>query len=209
MLIAFNRPFGVICRIFAGARQAHAGRLHQDPQHLSAGRLDTDSGRIAAVDRRRCAAGAHRRSLHKLAKVYWAQVEGTPTGAALTALRNGVKLNDFTLSQPAPCPVSLKPLAARSADSLPRQDPHDVVRADPARRQEPPGAAHDGARRLPDAALGASGHRKRQRPRIAARDVARGRRGVAGELIAAVYRRAAAAFNNAISWSFFALAPDD
>jgi len=33
---------------------------------------------------------------HKLAKVYWAQVEGTPTEAAVSALRAGVTLNDFT-----------------------------------------------------------------------------------------------------------------
>ncbi len=33
---------------------------------------------------------------HKLAKVYWAQVEGSPTPAALDQLRNGVTLGDFT-----------------------------------------------------------------------------------------------------------------
>jgi 23S rRNA pseudouridine2457 synthase len=32
---------------------------------------------------------------YKLAKVYWAQVEGAPTEAALSQLRNGVDLGDF------------------------------------------------------------------------------------------------------------------
>ena len=33
---------------------------------------------------------------HKLAKVYWAQVEGLPTEAALATLRRGVDLGEFT-----------------------------------------------------------------------------------------------------------------
>jgi 23S rRNA pseudouridine2457 synthase len=53
--------------------------------------------------------------LHKLPKVYWAQVEGTPTDAALTALRNGVKLNDFTA----------KPAGARLIDEPENLWPRD------------------------------------------------------------------------------------
>jgi 23S rRNA pseudouridine2457 synthase len=37
---------------------------------------------------------------HKIAKVYWAQVEGSPTQTALEPLRKGVDLGDFT-TQPA------------------------------------------------------------------------------------------------------------
>ena len=37
---------------------------------------------------------------HKLEKTYWAQVEGDPTDADLQALRQGIRLSDFT-AQPA------------------------------------------------------------------------------------------------------------
>src|SRR6185503_9685283 len=54
---------------------------------------------------------------HKLAKVYWAQVEGTPTEAALAALRKGVNLGDFT-TQPAGARLIDEP-----ADLWPRDPP--------------------------------------------------------------------------------------
>src|SRR5882672_11112259 len=65
-----------------------------------AGRLDTDSeGLLLLTDD-----GALQARIadpdHKLPKVYWAQVEGAPTEAALLALRGGVKLSDF-LTKPA------------------------------------------------------------------------------------------------------------
>jgi 23S rRNA pseudouridine2457 synthase len=48
--------------------------------------------------------------------VYWAQVEGEPTEAAVAALRNGVTLNDFTT----------KPAGARRID-----EPADLWPRDP------------------------------------------------------------------------------
>jgi 23S rRNA pseudouridine2457 synthase len=53
---------------------------------------------------------------HKIAKTYWAQVEGAPTDAALAALRDGVHLNDF----------STKPAGARLID-----EPADLWPRDP------------------------------------------------------------------------------
>src|SRR5882672_4816544 len=70
------------------------------PNIYPAGRLDTDSeGLLLLTDNGALQARITEPS-HRLAKVYWAQVEGAPTDAAITALRDGVKLNDFT-TQPA------------------------------------------------------------------------------------------------------------
>jgi 23S rRNA pseudouridine2457 synthase len=60
-----------------------------------AGRLDADSeGLVVLTDDGALQARiSHPR--HKLAKTYWAQVEGSPDAAALAHLRRGVDLGDF------------------------------------------------------------------------------------------------------------------
>jgi 23S rRNA pseudouridine2457 synthase len=95
VLIAFNKPFGVLCQFrpepgrrtladFIDVRAVHpAGRLDRDSEGLL---LLTDDGPLQA----RIASPRH-----KLPKVYWVQVEGEPTPAALAALRAGVDLGDF------------------------------------------------------------------------------------------------------------------
>jgi 23S rRNA pseudouridine2457 synthase len=95
MLILFNKPFGVLSQFTdreAGrptladyipiGKVRPAGRLDYDSEGLL---LLTDDGRLQAhiADPR-----------HKLAKVYWAQVEGSPDEEALEKLRRGVVLND-------------------------------------------------------------------------------------------------------------------
>jgi 23S rRNA pseudouridine2457 synthase len=52
---------------------------------------------------------------HKLAKVYWAQVEGLPTEEALATLRRGVDLGEFTT----------RPAEARLIDEPPGLWPRD------------------------------------------------------------------------------------
>ena len=100
MLIAFNKPFGVICKFRPEPGRRTLTDFIQVKNVYPAGRLDTDSeGLLLLTD-----VGALQARIsnprHKLAKVYWAEVEGQPTAAALLALRNGVKLSDFT-TQPA------------------------------------------------------------------------------------------------------------
>ena len=96
MLIAFNKPFGVICKFSPEPGKRTLADYIDVRDVYPAGRLDTDSeGLLLLTDN-----GALQTRIadpsHKIAKVYWAQVEGTPTEAALAALRAGVKLSDFT-----------------------------------------------------------------------------------------------------------------
>lgn len=96
MLIAFNKPFGVVCKFSPEPGRPTLADFIDIPDVYPAGRLDTDSeGLLLLTDD-----GALQTRIadprHKLAKVYWAQVEGAPTEEALLALREGVKLGDFT-----------------------------------------------------------------------------------------------------------------
>ena len=61
-----------------------------------AGRLDTDSEGLLLLTDDGALQARISSPRFKLAKVYWAQVEGVPTEESLTALRKGVNLGDFT-----------------------------------------------------------------------------------------------------------------
>ena len=96
MLIALNKPYGVLCQFTD--RSTPPRRTLADfglPAGVyPAGRLDFDSeGLLLLTDD---GALAHRLTdpKHKQAKTYWVQVEGDPDDASLAALRNGVVLND-------------------------------------------------------------------------------------------------------------------
>jgi 23S rRNA pseudouridine2457 synthase len=70
------------------------------PNVYPAGRLDTDSEGLLLLTDDGVLQARIADPQHKLAKVYWAQVEGVPTDAALAALRAGVDLGDF-VTRPA------------------------------------------------------------------------------------------------------------
>lgn len=96
MLIAFNKPYGVLCQFTD--RSAPPRRTLAEfglPANVyPAGRLDFDSeGLLLLTDD---GALAHRLTdpRHKQAKTYWVQVEGAPQPEQLQALRDGVVLND-------------------------------------------------------------------------------------------------------------------
>ena len=96
MLIAFNKPYGVLCQFTdrgTPPRPTLAG-FGLPPGVYPAGRLDFDSeGLLLLTDD---GALAHRLTdpRHKLPKTYWLQVEGEPEARQLDALRDGVELND-------------------------------------------------------------------------------------------------------------------
>ena len=103
VLIAFNKPFGVLCQFTdRSAPGAASGALARPtlagfglpPAVYPAGRLDHDSeGLLLLTDDGRL---AHRLTdpRHKQPKTYWVQVEGTPEPDRLAVLRSGIVLRD-------------------------------------------------------------------------------------------------------------------
>ncbi|HEY2529199.1 MAG TPA: pseudouridine synthase [Xanthobacteraceae bacterium] len=100
MLIALNKPFGVICKFRREpGRRTLADFIAMKNVH-PAGRLDTDSEGLLLLTDDGPLQARISSPRFKLPKIYWAQVEGEPTVAALLALRNGIALRDFR-TQPA------------------------------------------------------------------------------------------------------------
>jgi 23S rRNA pseudouridine2457 synthase len=100
LLIAFNKPFGVICKFSPEPGKRTLADYIDVRDVYPAGRLDTDSEGLLLLTDDGALQARIANPRYKLAKVYWAQVEGTPTDAALAALRTGVDLGDF-FTQPA------------------------------------------------------------------------------------------------------------
>jgi len=117
VLIAFNKPFGVMCKFRPEPGRRTLADFIKIPRIYPAGRLDTDSeGLLLLTDD----GGLQARissPRFKLAKVYWAQVEGSPTEDALAVLRKGVDLGDF-VTKPAEARLIEEP-----ADLWPRDPP--------------------------------------------------------------------------------------
>lgn len=100
MLIAFNKPYGVICKFRSGAGERTLADYITTPDIYCAGRLDADSEGLLLLTDDGALQARISSPRFKLPKIYWAQVEGVPTEAALATLRKGVDLGDF-VTQPA------------------------------------------------------------------------------------------------------------
>jgi 23S rRNA pseudouridine2457 synthase len=116
-VILLNKPFGVLTQFSPVAGRQTLKDLVPIPGVYAAGRLDADSeGLVVLTDDGRLQARiSHPR--HKLAKTYWAQVEGIPDDAALAMLQRGVDLGDFVTR---PCRARLLP---QPENLWPRQPP--------------------------------------------------------------------------------------
>ncbi len=96
MLIAFNKPFGVACKFTPEPGRKTLADYIDVPAVYPAGRLDTDSEGLLLLTDDGALQARIAEPRQKLAKVYWAQVEGIPAPAALKQLQDGVNLGDFT-----------------------------------------------------------------------------------------------------------------
>ena len=93
-LILFNKPFNVLSQFTDSDSRRTLAEFIDIKDVYAAGRLDYDSeGLLLLTDN-----GALQHQItdprHKLAKTYWAQVEGEPSESDIKSLENGVNLKD-------------------------------------------------------------------------------------------------------------------
>lgn len=102
-LILFNKPFGVLTQFTSAEGKPTLADYIPIPKVYAAGRLDIDSEGLVVLTDDGALQARIADPRHKLAKIYWAQVEGIPTNIALQQLEEGVDLGDFTTR---PCQVN-------------------------------------------------------------------------------------------------------
>ncbi len=117
MLIAFNKPFNVLCQFTDRSQPARRTLAEFGlPKHVyAAGRLDYDSEGLLLLTDAGMTANRLTDPRHQQAKTYWVQVEGIVDESKLAALRAGVALNDG---------ISL-PAQARTLSPAPELWPRD------------------------------------------------------------------------------------
>ena len=108
MLIAFNKPFGIACKFSPEPGRKTLADYIDVRGVYPAGRLDTDSEGLLLLTDEGILQARIAEPKHKIAKVYWAQVEGSPSQSDLEPLRKGVDLGDFR-TQPARASVIEEP----------------------------------------------------------------------------------------------------
>jgi 23S rRNA pseudouridine2457 synthase len=95
MLIALNKPYGVVCHFSPSGDRRTLKQFIDIPGVYPVGRLDTDSeGLLLLTDDGQLQARISSPSNH-ISKVYWVEVEGVVTAAHLDRLRKPLDLGDF------------------------------------------------------------------------------------------------------------------
>ena len=100
MLIAFNKPHGVICQFSPSGDKPTLKDFVDVPNVYAAGRLDTDSEGLLLLTDDGVLQARIADPKRNMVKTYWVQVEGEPTDSELVPLRQGVDLGDF-ITRPA------------------------------------------------------------------------------------------------------------
>src|SRR6202166_3861458 len=83
VLIAFNKPFGVACKFSPEPGRKTLADYIDERDVYPAGRLDTDSEGLLLLTDAGVLQARIAEPKHKIAKVYWAQVEGSPSPQAI------------------------------------------------------------------------------------------------------------------------------
>jgi len=119
-IIAFNKPFNVLCQFTDQAQDAAPSTESKKtqrstladyinkPGYYAAGRLDKDSEGLLLLTNDGAIQNRIAHPRFKAWKTYWVQVEGEPTEGALQQLRQGVKLKDG-LTKPSKVEVISEP----------------------------------------------------------------------------------------------------
>jgi 23S rRNA pseudouridine2457 synthase len=93
-LLRFNKPYGVLSQFTPEGRWRGLKDFIDLPGIYACGRLDADSEGLLLLTHDGALQARISNPRFKMEKTYLVQVEGTPSDAALEALRKGVKLND-------------------------------------------------------------------------------------------------------------------
>jgi 23S rRNA pseudouridine2457 synthase len=111
VLIAFNKPFNVLCQFTDRSKPARRtlAEFVKIPDIYPAGRLDYDSEGLLLLTDDGVLANRLTDPRSKTAKTYLVQVEGEPKTTQLAQLRKGIQLNDGPTA----------PAQARQLDSAP------------------------------------------------------------------------------------------
>ena len=95
-VILLNKPYGALCQFSAtGDGRATLADFVPVRDVYPAGRLDADSEGLVVLTADGALQSRVTSPRSKLAKVYWVEVEGSPTRAQQRALESGVELRDF------------------------------------------------------------------------------------------------------------------
>jgi 23S rRNA pseudouridine2457 synthase len=98
-VILLNKPYGVLCQFTSADGRLCLKDYVPVRDVYPAGRLDTDSEGLLVFTGDGALQARISEPRRKLAKTYWAQVEGLPSASALQLLCRGLDLGDF-VTQP-------------------------------------------------------------------------------------------------------------
>lgn len=107
-IVLFNKPYGVVTQFRESGDQPTLKDYIPLADVYSAGRLDKDSEGLLVLSDDALLLARLTHPTHRVAKVYWAQVEGAPDASALARLRRGVRLKDG-VTRPAEADLMAEP----------------------------------------------------------------------------------------------------